>query len=84
MLSGPLEPGDYNQLPALDLSGMSNEQLLAAMPQLTEEQEKAVRMALANIVLGSQQNVEARRQLALMLSSLTHVARSIGMVMTLA
>lgn len=80
----PSQSGDFSKIPALDLRGIDKEQLMAAMPALTTEQEAAVRMMLANIILGAQQNTTAKQQLALVLSSVTSLARSIGMVLTIA
>lgn len=84
-MTDPTSPlGDYGAVPALNLAGMTPDDILAALPPLTDEQKALWQQQLTAIrqaVLSAQQE---RQQVASVLGSLAAIARSIGLVLTVA
>lgn len=77
--------GDYdNPLIQLNLSNLTPDDVLAALPQLTSEQQLAWQQALSSIRAGIMTNNDARTQVAMILANIGAVARSVGMILTIA
>lgn len=76
--------GDYSQIPSLNLSGMTAEQVLEALPEPTPEQLQAWLQSLNQIRAATMVNTSARLQVASVLASVSAIARSVGLILTVA
>lgn len=76
--------GDYNAVPALNLSGMTPDDILAALPPLTPEQQALWQQQLMTIRQAVMSAQNERQQVASVLGSIAAIARSVGLILTVA
>lgn len=86
MTQPPAHPplGDYSGVPALNLAGLTAADIEAALPLPSPQQQEAWNAALANINQAVLDNQATRAQVSVILANVAAIARSVGMILTIA
>lgn len=76
--------GNYDAVPPLNLAGMTPDDILAALPPLTQEQQALWQQQLMTIRQAVMSAQNERQQVASVLGSIAAIARSVGLILTVA